>query len=169
MGSSIEGSRLLRFWVKVPNTNSEIGTTRLARARTRGTCDAWLPTARGARVFYLPPYSPDFNPIEQLFAKLKSFKRKAKARTGERLWKLSRRFSKRYLKVNAKLTSQTQATLNLVGKCSSHSTHSLRRQCKANDIPEQLYNRQQHACGSCAWWREQRLTDQRSSALHRPV
>jgi len=25
--------------------------------------------ARGARVFYLPPYSPDFNPIEQLFAK----------------------------------------------------------------------------------------------------
>jgi hypothetical protein len=30
-----EGSRLLRFWVKVPNTNSEIGTTRLARARAR--------------------------------------------------------------------------------------------------------------------------------------
>jgi transposase len=25
--------------------------------------------ARGAHVFYLPPYSPDFNPIEQLFAK----------------------------------------------------------------------------------------------------
>jgi transposase len=41
--------------------------------------------ARGARVFYLPPYSPDFNPIEQLFAKLKSFLRKAKARTVERL------------------------------------------------------------------------------------
>src|SRR5215472_1997186 len=29
---SNEGSRLLRFWVKAPNTNSEIGTTRLARA-----------------------------------------------------------------------------------------------------------------------------------------
>ena len=29
-------SRLLRFWVKAPKTNSEIGTTRLARARARG-------------------------------------------------------------------------------------------------------------------------------------
>jgi transposase len=37
--------------------------------------------ARGASVFYLPPYSPDFNPIEQLFATLKSFLRKMKART----------------------------------------------------------------------------------------
>lgn len=43
--------------------------------------------ARGARVFYLPAYSPDFNPIEQLFAKLKSFLRKMKARTVEQLWK----------------------------------------------------------------------------------
>ncbi len=43
--------------------------------------------ARGASVFYLPPYSPDFNPIEQLFAKLKSFLRKVKARTVEQLWK----------------------------------------------------------------------------------
>jgi transposase len=32
--------------------------------------------ARCARFFYLPPYSPDFNPIEQVFAKLKSFRRK---------------------------------------------------------------------------------------------
>lgn len=43
--------------------------------------------ARGACVFYLPAYSPDFNPIEQLFAKLKSFLRKMKARTVEQLWK----------------------------------------------------------------------------------
>jgi hypothetical protein len=32
-----EGSTLLWFWVKVPNSNSEIGTTRLARARACGT------------------------------------------------------------------------------------------------------------------------------------
>ena len=32
-----EGSRLLWFWVKVPNSNSEIGTTRLTRARAYGT------------------------------------------------------------------------------------------------------------------------------------
>ena len=43
--------------------------------------------ARGASVFYLPPYSPDFNPIEQLFAKLKSFLRKMKARNVDQLWK----------------------------------------------------------------------------------
>jgi transposase len=31
--------------------------------------------ARGAILFYLPAYSPDFNPIEQLFSKLKSYLR----------------------------------------------------------------------------------------------
>lgn len=37
--------------------------------------------AAGAGLRYLPPYSPDFNPIEQFFAKLKSMLRKAKERT----------------------------------------------------------------------------------------
>lgn len=37
--------------------------------------------AAGATLRYLPPYSPDFNPIEQSFAKLKSHLRKAKERT----------------------------------------------------------------------------------------
>ena len=37
--------------------------------------------ARGARPIFLPAYSPDLNPIEQLFARLKSFLRKMKART----------------------------------------------------------------------------------------
>jgi transposase len=41
--------------------------------------------ARGATVLYLPPYSPDLNPIEQVFAKLKHFLRKAEARTVEAL------------------------------------------------------------------------------------
>lgn len=41
----------------------------------------------GARLFFLPPYSPDFNPIEQAFAKLKHALRKAKERTVEALWK----------------------------------------------------------------------------------
>jgi len=39
----------------------------------------------GAEVWYLPPYSPDFNPIEALFSKLKEALRKAKARTVEAL------------------------------------------------------------------------------------
>ena len=42
--------------------------------------------AAGATLLYLPPYSPDFNPIEQLFAKLKALLRKAAERTVERLW-----------------------------------------------------------------------------------
>jgi transposase len=37
----------------------------------------------GARLFFLPPYSPDLNPIEQVFAKLKTLLRKADARTIE--------------------------------------------------------------------------------------
>jgi transposase len=40
----------------------------------------------GAKVLYLPPYSPDFNPIENAFAKLKTLVRKAKLRTVEELW-----------------------------------------------------------------------------------
>jgi transposase len=37
--------------------------------------------AAGAELHYLPPYSPDLNPIEQLFAKIKAFLRKTAART----------------------------------------------------------------------------------------
>lgn len=42
--------------------------------------------AAGASVLYLPPYSPDPNPIEQFFAKLKALLRKAAARTRDELW-----------------------------------------------------------------------------------
>jgi transposase len=42
--------------------------------------------ATGASLRYLPPYSPDFNPIEQFFAKLKAFLRKAATRTVDALW-----------------------------------------------------------------------------------
>jgi transposase len=38
--------------------------------------------AVGASLFYLPPYSPDFNLIEQAFSKLKAHLRKAAERTG---------------------------------------------------------------------------------------
>ena len=42
--------------------------------------------AVGASVFYLPAYSPDLNPIEQLFAKLKALLRTAAVRTRDALW-----------------------------------------------------------------------------------
>jgi transposase len=41
----------------------------------------------GARLFFLPPYSPDLNPIEQVFAKLKTLLRKAAERSLEATWR----------------------------------------------------------------------------------
>ena len=40
----------------------------------------------GAKLFFLPPYSPDLNPIELMFAKLKALFRKADARTMKATW-----------------------------------------------------------------------------------
>ena len=42
--------------------------------------------ARGASLLYLPPYSPDLNPIELAFSKLKRLLRSAAARTVGALW-----------------------------------------------------------------------------------
>ena len=56
----------------------------LAAHKVAGVAEAIA--AAGASILYLPPYSPDLNPIEQLFAKLKALLRKAAARTKEALW-----------------------------------------------------------------------------------
>lgn len=50
----------------------------------------------GARLVYLPPYSPDYNPIEQAFAKLKWLVRSAKERTIDGLWDLLGRLLDRF-------------------------------------------------------------------------
>lgn len=42
--------------------------------------------AQGCEVVFLPPYSPDFNPIEQAFSKLKGYLRRANQRTQDGLW-----------------------------------------------------------------------------------
>lgn len=44
-------------------------------------------TARRAQLFYLPPYSPDMNPIEMAFSKLKLLLRQNPARTIDALWR----------------------------------------------------------------------------------
>ena len=44
--------------------------------------------AAGAELTFLPPYSPDFNPIENAFSKLKAILRKAAARTIDDLWRV---------------------------------------------------------------------------------
>ena len=43
--------------------------------------------AAKAKLFFLPAYSPDLNPIEQAFAKMKTLLRKADARTTEQTWR----------------------------------------------------------------------------------
>ena len=43
--------------------------------------------ARGAHLIFLPPYSPDLNPIEQVFSKLKHLMRKAQPRSVEATWR----------------------------------------------------------------------------------
>jgi len=45
-----------------------------------------LIASAGARVLFLPPYSPDLNPIEMAFAKFKELLRQAEARTVDALW-----------------------------------------------------------------------------------
>jgi len=56
-----------------------LGSHKGARARA-------LIEAAGAELMFLPPYSPDFNPIENAFAKMKALLRKAAERTIEGLW-----------------------------------------------------------------------------------
>lgn len=53
----------------------------------KGTAIRRAIRAAGAKLFFLPPYSPDLNPIEQVFAKLKGLLRKAAERTVEATWK----------------------------------------------------------------------------------
>ena len=52
--------------------------------------------AVGASLLYLPPYSPDFNPIEMAFAKLKALLRAAAARTIPDLWQAIAEALKRF-------------------------------------------------------------------------
>jgi transposase len=52
--------------------------------------------ATGATLLYLPPYSPDFNPIENAFAKLKALLRKAAAQTIPDLWNAIRQALPRF-------------------------------------------------------------------------
>ncbi len=49
-----------------------------------------LVQARGAKLIYLPPYSPNLNPTEKCWSKIKTYLRRAKARTREELEKALR-------------------------------------------------------------------------------
>ena len=53
----------------------------------KGQAVRQLIRAAGAKLFFLPRYSPDLNPIEQVFSKLKTLLRKADPRTIEATWR----------------------------------------------------------------------------------
>jgi transposase len=73
--------------------------------------------AAGARLLFLPPYSPDLNPIEQVFAKLKTLLRKAAERSVEAVWKRDR-IAPRYLPSTRmrQLPAQQRVCRNLTRK-----------------------------------------------------
>jgi transposase len=56
-------------------------------------------------LLYLPPYSPDFNPIEMAFSKLKAALREAAARTIDELWQIIPRSSTTSHPPNVKISS----------------------------------------------------------------
>jgi transposase len=73
-----------QFLAPVLRSGDVVVMDNLAAHKVAGVQDAIR--AAGASILYLPPYSPDLNPIEQLFAKLKALLRAAATRTREALW-----------------------------------------------------------------------------------
>ena len=72
--------------------------------------------AAGASLLYLPPYSPDFNPIEQAFSKLKAHAAKGRRRTVNGLWDAIGRIIDPYTPTEcAKLLRRRRIRCNLIG------------------------------------------------------
>lgn len=72
-----------------------------------------LVEAKGARLEYLSPYSPDFNPIERCWSKIKTYLRKAKARTYRALLKA----------IKAALATVTEDDIRAWAKFCGYSVH----------------------------------------------
>jgi transposase len=66
---------------------------------------------RGCELIYLPSYSPDFNPIEEAFSKIKDFLRKARRGLGRRSWRPSAQRSRRSPLRTRAASSSTVGTL----------------------------------------------------------
>jgi transposase len=72
-----------QFLVPTLNEGDIVIMDNLSSHKVDGVAD--LIAAAGASIVYLPPYSPDLNPIEMMWSKVKSYLRKVKARTNELL------------------------------------------------------------------------------------
>jgi len=77
-------ARVGQFLAPVPAEGDVVVLDNLPAHAVAGVREAIR--AMGARLLYLPPYSPDLNPVEQVFARLKALLRNAAARTRKALW-----------------------------------------------------------------------------------
>ena len=68
----------------------------------------------GAGLLYLPPYSPDFNPIDMVFSKLKALLRKAAERTVDRLWDRIGKFMSTFSQQERRNFPITKLCFNLI-------------------------------------------------------
>jgi transposase len=96
----------------------------LAAHKLKGVREALA--AAGAQVLYLPPYSPDLNPIEHAFAKLKALLRTAAARTVEVLWHTIGQLLDASAPPNLPTTSPMPAMFRPIGRCSNRNQRSSR-------------------------------------------
>ena len=70
-----------------PTTEGKVDRHARRAVNARGLRQARALRAVGAKLFFLPRYSPDLNPIEQVFSKLKTLLRKTDPRTVEHTWR----------------------------------------------------------------------------------
>ncbi len=98
LDGAINGAAFLayveQFLVPVLSPGDVVVLGNLSSHKVSGVREA-VETA-GARLLYLPPYSPDLNPIELAFSKLKRLLRDAAERTVEELWLTIGRLLKRF-------------------------------------------------------------------------
>ena len=88
--------------------------------------------AAGARLLYLPPYSPDLDPVEKAWAKLKTQLRNAQARTAEALHQAVERFLLHINHQDAKAWLGYRSTACLRVICSNLTPDDLPRRCPAH-------------------------------------
>jgi transposase len=93
--------------VVVMDNSPPAGASGVLRSARTKAARSVAPFARRAPILFLPPYSPDLNPIEQVFAKLKTLIRKAEERTVDGLWRCIGGLSTPSLLANAPTTSAT--------------------------------------------------------------
>jgi transposase len=75
----------------------------------------------GAKLFFLPRYSPDLNPIEQVFAKLKHLLRKAAARTKQAVWQTIGSLLEHFTAEECvQLSQELRIRFSMKGSCSRH-------------------------------------------------